>query len=77
MVEGAIRVAHDVINGKVIGPIYGSETIELQAKANVWGDIHYRSLEVRPGAVVQGRLVHAAGAKAGDKVISLMSGAAD
>jgi cytoskeletal protein CcmA (bactofilin family) len=57
-VEGEIRVSHAVINGIVIGPVFGAEYVELQAKSNVTGDVHYRTLEIQLGAVVQGRLVH-------------------
>ncbi len=57
-VEGEIRVSHAVINGIVIGPVFGTEYVELQAKSNVTGDVHYRTLEIQLGAVVQGRLVH-------------------
>ena len=57
-VEGEIRVSHAVINGTVIGPVFGGEYVELQAKSNVTGDVHYRTLEIQLGAVVQGRLVH-------------------
>ena len=57
-VEGEIRVSHAVINGTVIGPVFGSEYVELQAKCNVTGDVHYRTLEIQLGGVVQGRLVH-------------------
>ena len=57
-VEGEIRVSHAVINGTVIGPVFGAEYVELQAKSNVTGDVHYRTLEIQLGAVVQGRLVH-------------------
>jgi cytoskeletal protein CcmA (bactofilin family) len=59
-VEGEIRVSHAVVNGTVVGPVYGSEYVELQAKCNVTGDVHYRTLEIQLGAVVQGRLVHQA-----------------
>ena len=76
-VEGEIRVAHAVVNGKVAGPIYGSETVELQARANVSGDVHYKTLEVRIGAIVQGRLVHNAELRNADKVVSFKSGAAE
>ena len=75
-VEGEIRVAHAVINGKVAGPIHGMESVELQAKANVNGDVHYKSLEVHLGAVVQGRLVHAVELR-GEKVVSLKPGTGD
>jgi cytoskeletal protein CcmA (bactofilin family) len=76
-VEGEIRVAHAVINGKVIGPIHGAESIELQAKADVSGDVYYKTLEVQLGAIVQGRLVHNAEVRSAEKVVSFKSGAAD
>jgi cytoskeletal protein CcmA (bactofilin family) len=76
VVEGEIRVAHAIINGKVIGPIHASESLELHAKARVSGDIHYGALEVHLGAIVQGRLVHGAEGR-NENVVSLMSGAAD
>jgi cytoskeletal protein CcmA (bactofilin family) len=77
MVEGEIRVAHAVINGKVVGPIHGAESIELQAKAEVTGDVYYKTLEVQLGAIVQGRLVHSAELRNAEKVVSLKSGAGD
>ena len=76
-VEGEIRVAHAVINGKVIGPIHGAESIELQAKAEVTGDVYYKTLEVQLGAIVQGRLVHNAELRSAEKVVSFKSGAGD
>jgi cytoskeletal protein CcmA (bactofilin family) len=57
-VEGEIHVSHAVINGTVVGPVFAAEYVELQAKSNVTGDVHYRTLEIQLGAVVQGRLVH-------------------
>lgn len=75
-VEGEIRVGHAVINGKVIGAIHGSESVELQAKANVTGDVHYKSLEVHLGAIVQGRLVHGTDART-DKVVSFKPNTGD
>jgi cytoskeletal protein CcmA (bactofilin family) len=56
-IEGEIRVSHAVINGTVIGPVHAAEYVELQPKANVTGDVHYKTLEIQLGAVVQGRLV--------------------
>jgi cytoskeletal protein CcmA (bactofilin family) len=76
-IEGEIRVSHAVINGTVIGPVYGAEYVELQPKSNVTGDVHYRTLEIQLGAVVQGRLVHEDGDQA-SKVVSFKgSGSAD
>ena len=60
-IDGEIRVSHAVINGTVVGPVQGTEYVELQPKAKVTGDVLYRTLEIQLGAVVQGRLVHQEG----------------
>lgn len=75
-VEGEIRVPHVVINGSVSGPVHSSEYVELQAKANVTGDVHYNALEMQLGAVVQGRLVHQDAGKS-DKVVQLKPASGD
>lgn len=69
-VEGEIRVPHVVVNGVVAGPIQSTEYVELQAKANVTGDVQYNTLEMQLGAVVEGRLVHQTQAQP-DKVVQL------
>jgi cytoskeletal protein CcmA (bactofilin family) len=69
-IEGEIRVSHVVINGSVVGPVHASEYIELQPKANVTGDVHYKTLEMHLGAVVQGRLSYLSEGKS-DKVVRL------
>ncbi|HSF20561.1 MAG TPA: polymer-forming cytoskeletal protein [Burkholderiales bacterium] len=75
-IEGEIRVSHVVINGTVIGPVHASEYVELQPKANVTGDVHYKTLEIQLGAVVQGRLVYESGDKS-ENVVKLKPAAAD
>ena len=75
-VEGEIRVSHAVVNGTVMGPVYASEYVELQPKCNVTGDVHYKTLEIQLGAVVEGRLVHE-GEGQTQKVVPLMSGTGD
>lgn len=75
-VEGEIRVPHVVINGVVNGPVNSTEYVELQAKANVTGDVYYNTLEMQLGAVVQGRLVHQDAAKP-EKVVQLKPASGD
>lgn len=75
-VEGEIRVPHVVINGVVNGPVNSTEYVELQAKANVTGDVYYNTLEMQLGAVVQGRLVHQNAAKS-DKIVQLKPASGD
>ena len=75
-IEGEIRVAHAVINGTVVGAVHAAEYVELQGKANVTGDVHYRTLEIQLGAVVQGRLVYQPEGKS-DKVVPIKPAAAE
>jgi cytoskeletal protein CcmA (bactofilin family) len=75
-IEGEIRVSHVVINGTVIGPVYAVEYVELQPRANVTGDVHYKTLEMQLGAVVQGRLVFETDGKA-EKVVQFKSASAE
>jgi len=74
-VEGEIRVTHLVVNGTVIGPVNASEYLELQAKAKVTGDVHYKTLEIQLGAIVEGKLIHLAEAE--DKVVAFKLGTAE
>jgi len=76
-VEGEVRVSHVVINGAVVGPVYASEYAELQVKANVTGDVYYRTLEMQHGAVVQGRLGHYTDEQQSEKVVPLKPAMAD
>jgi len=71
-VEGEIRVQHVMVNGQVKGPIYADQTLELQPKASVTGDVHYQKLEMQMGAIVQGRLVYAVDSQS-DKVVKFKS----
>ena len=57
-VEGEIAVAHLVVNGTIVGPVHAADFVELQPRSRVTGDVHYASIEMHLGAVVDGRLVH-------------------
>lgn len=63
-IQGEIRAAHVVVNGVVEGPIFVSEFLELQPKARVAGDVHYKSIEIHLGATLDGKLEHV-GAESG------------
>ena len=62
VVEGEVRAAHLVVAGRITGPVFTTEMAELQPKAKIVGDVHYCAIEIHHGAVVEGRLVHEAGA---------------
>ena len=57
-VEGEVRVAHLVVNGEIVGPVFSSELLELQPRARITGDVHYKALEMHGGALVAGKLTH-------------------
>ena len=57
-VDGEVQAAHIVVNGSINGPVHAGETLELQPSARVRGDVHYKSLEMHAGAIVEGKLVH-------------------
>jgi cytoskeletal protein CcmA (bactofilin family) len=57
-IEGAVTAAKVVLNGKVVGTVKSSHFIELQTKARITGDLHYKSLEMHTGAVIEGKLVY-------------------
>ena len=75
-VNGEISATHLMLNGVVDGPVRAAEYLELQSKAKVTGNVHYKSLEIQLGATVEGRLIHLAEAVS-DKVVAfkLSSGA--
>jgi len=57
-VNGEVSVTHLVINGKISGSVSASDYLELQNKAKVTGDVHYKTMEIQLGAIVDGRLLH-------------------
>ncbi len=74
-VDGEVKVTHLVVNGTVVGPVHVAEYLELQSKARVTGDVHYRTLEIQLGAIVEGKLIHLAQAE--DKVVAFKLGTAE
>ena len=58
-IEGEVRVPVVVINGALHGDVHASERVELAAKARVVGNVHYQVVEMRAGATLTGRLIHA------------------
>ncbi|NJD25770.1 MAG: polymer-forming cytoskeletal protein [Betaproteobacteria bacterium] len=55
-IEGEVTVAHLVLNGTIVGPVRVSETLEMQPKARITGDVEYGLIEMHQGAVIEGRL---------------------
>ncbi|MGB4063619.1 MAG: polymer-forming cytoskeletal protein [Azonexus sp.] len=59
-IEGAVNVAHVVTNGTVVGPVVVTQSLEMQSKAQIVGDVEYAVIEMHQGAVIEGRLLHSA-----------------
>lgn len=57
-VTGEVQASHLVVSGRITGPVHVDELLELQPKAHITGDVHYKALEIHQGAVVEGRLIH-------------------
>jgi cytoskeletal protein CcmA (bactofilin family) len=55
-VTGEIHADHVIINGHVQGPVHAHELLELQPKARIEGDVHYKALEMHQGATIAGQL---------------------
>lgn len=70
VIEGDISVPHVVVNGTVNGNIVSSGHVELQSKARVTGDIHYKAVEMELGAMLNGSLVSDTGAPVYDINVS-------
>lgn len=61
VVEGNVEVAHQVLDGTVIGDVVATEYVALKEHARVTGNVRYNFLEMAVGAEVNGQLVHAGG----------------
>ena len=68
-VNGEVTVTHLVVNGSISGPVSATEYMELQSKAKVNGDVHYKTLEIQLGAIIEGRLIHST-VVAQDKIVA-------
>jgi cytoskeletal protein CcmA (bactofilin family) len=57
-IEGEVTVPNIVLNGEIIGDVFGSTRVELAPKARVKGSVYYNLIEMAIGAEVNGGLVH-------------------
>jgi cytoskeletal protein CcmA (bactofilin family) len=59
-VEGSVHADHVIVNGQVVGPVHAKELLELQPKARITGNVHYKALEMHQGAMIAGQMCPAA-----------------
>ncbi len=57
-IEGEVKVPNMVLNGEIIGDVYGSIRVELAPKSRVKGSVYYNLIEMTIGAEVNGGLIH-------------------
>ena len=57
-IEGRVHCSHLILNGEIRGPIEVSHYVELQGKSRIVGDLTYKTLEMHPGAIIEGHLMH-------------------
>ena len=62
-IEGSVEVSRVLLNGLVSGDIVARERVELGPKARVTGNVQYAIIEMALGAQINGKLIHAPGAK--------------
>lgn len=55
-VSGKVVADHVVVNGTVQGPVHALQLLELQPKARIEGDVHYKAIEMHQGAIISGQL---------------------
>lgn len=60
-VRGNITVPHMVINGKIKGNVHCSQRIELEARAEILGDVRYKVIGIALGATIHGNLIRETG----------------
>jgi len=75
-IEGEIHAPVVVINGRVDGDVFATDRVELASKARVFGNVHYRVVEMAAGSVLTGRLLHAESAAATEAMTGYMDDAA-
>jgi cytoskeletal protein CcmA (bactofilin family) len=57
-IEGEVKVPNMVLNGKIVGDVYGSTRVDLAPKSRVKGSVYYNLIEMAIGAEVNGGLIH-------------------
>ena len=57
-INGEVKVPNMVLNGEVVGDVYGSIRVELAPKSRVTGSVYYNLIEIAIGAEVNGGLIH-------------------
>ncbi len=57
-IEGSVVVPNIILHGVVKGDIEASRRIELGPRSQVFGSVHYTTIETAVGARITGKLIH-------------------
>ncbi len=68
-IEGVVSATNIVLIGTVVGLVSAGKFIELQATARIEGELHYTSLEMHMGSVVDGKLTHSEKSEANEAIL--------
>lgn len=60
-IEGEVKVPNMVLNGEIVGDVFGTVRVELAPKSRINGSVYYNLIEMAIGAEVNGGLVHQSG----------------
>jgi cytoskeletal protein CcmA (bactofilin family) len=74
-IEGDVKVPNMVLNGEIIGDVFGSSRVELAPKSRINGSVYYNLIEMAIGAAVNGGLVHESAENLAPKRLENKSGA--
>ena len=73
-IEGEVKVPNMVLNGEVVGDVYGSSRLELAPKSRVKGSVYYNLIEISIGSEVNGGLIHRPSGTRPQRVLENKSG---
>jgi cytoskeletal protein CcmA (bactofilin family) len=76
-IEGEVRVPNMVLNGEIVGDVFGSTRVELASKSRINGSVYYNLIEMAIGAEVNGGLVHESSEALAPKRLEDKSSSAD
>ncbi len=74
-IEGDVKVPNMILNGEIIGDVFGSVRVELAPKSRINGSVYYNLIEMAIGAEVNGGLVHETSENLAPKRLEDKSGA--
>lgn len=57
-IEGDVKVPNMILNGEIVGDVFGSNRVELAPRSRINGSVYYNLIEMAIGAEVNGGLVH-------------------